>query len=85
MLRNWSYYTATLNEMVVLVVITIAMNLICDEVYTDLIKKCQCSCNKISMDLIALWTEVINLDYKHSTKKLDIKNSKMASKFFLCF
>ena len=85
MLRNWSYYTATLNEMVVLVVIIIAMNLICNEVYTDLIKKCHCSCNKIRMDLIALWTEVINLDYKHSTKKLDIKNSKMASKHFLCF
>ena len=36
MLRNWSYYTATLNEMVVLVVIIIAMNLICNEIYTDL-------------------------------------------------
>ena len=34
------------------------------------------------MDLIALWTEVINLDYKHSPKKLDIKNSKMASKLY---
>ena len=36
-LRNWSYYIVTLNEMVAVVAIIIAMNWISNEVYTDLI------------------------------------------------